>query len=169
MLVKNDIFHRRFNGTQPVLLERGGSAVECRTRNQMSPGSSPLCYCFEVWVFSFSPCRPIPLSCINECMAIDNDGNMSDLVVARNCCMARMLPRETELVSKWTILAGGSVKRFERSNGRASVLPFQKCVNSVSGFSNSVFCRFRFGKFRFLPFQIFKIPFHFCQAFFCCQ
>ena len=37
---------------------------------------------------------------------------------------------------------------------RASVLPFQKCVNSVSGF----------GKFRFLPFQI--IPFHFFQAVF---
>ena len=32
---------------------------------------------------------------------------------------------------------------------RASVLPFQKCVNSVSGFANSVFYRFRFGKFRF--------------------
>ena len=49
---------------------------------------------------------------------------------------------------------------------RASVLPFQKCVNSVSGFANSVFYRFRFAKFRFLPFQIFKIPFHFFQAVF---
>ena len=49
---------------------------------------------------------------------------------------------------------------------RASVLPFQKCVNSVSGFANSVFYRFRFAKFRFLPFQIFKIPFHFFQTVF---
>ena len=49
---------------------------------------------------------------------------------------------------------------------RASVLPFQKCVNSVSGFANSVFYRFRFAKFCFLPFQIFKIPFHFFQAVF---
>ena len=42
------------------------------------------------------------------------------LIVVRNCCMARMLPRETELVSEWTGLSGGgggqSVKRFERSN-----------------------------------------------------
>ena len=51
-------------------------------------------------------------------------------------------------------------------NDRASVLPFQKCVNSVSGFANSVFYRFRFAKFCFLPFQIFKIPFHFFQAVF---
>ena len=49
---------------------------------------------------------------------------------------------------------------------RASVLPFQKSVNSVSGFANSVFYRFRFAKYRFLPFQIFKIPFHFFQAVF---
>ena len=49
---------------------------------------------------------------------------------------------------------------------RASVLPFQKCVNSVSGFANSVFYRFRFAIFRFLPFQILKIPFHFFQAVF---
>ena len=49
----------------------------------------------------------------------------------------------------------------------ASVFPFQNCVNSVSGFSNSVFDRFRFDKFRFfLPFQLFKIPFHFFQAVF---
>ena len=49
---------------------------------------------------------------------------------------------------------------------RASVLPFQKGVNSVSGFANSVFYRLRFAKFRFLPFQIFKILLHFFQAVF---
>ena len=52
------------------------------------------------------------------------------------------------------------------NNTRASVFPFQNCVNSVSGFANSVFYRFRFYKFRFLPFQIFRIPFHIFKALF---
>ena len=37
---------------------------------------------------------------INEYLAIDSGGYVSDLVVARNCCMARMLPGEAELVSE---------------------------------------------------------------------
>ena len=32
--------------------------------------------------------------------ALDSSGHVSDLVVARNCCMARMLPGEAELVSE---------------------------------------------------------------------
>ena len=32
---------------------------------------------------------------------------MSDLVLAHNCCMARMLPGEAELVSESTGLSGG--------------------------------------------------------------
>ena len=52
-----------------MIMERGSSAVECRTHNQVNPGSH------------------------------DSGGNVSDLVVARNCCMARMLPGEAELVS----------------------------------------------------------------------
>ena len=44
--------------------------------------------------------RPCSLSCINEYLAIDSGGNVSDVVVARNCCVARMLPREAELVSE---------------------------------------------------------------------
>ena len=49
---------------------------------------------------------------------------MSDLVVARNCCMTRMLPGEAELVSERTGLPGRakSVQRFERSNGLDTVL-----------------------------------------------
>ena len=49
---------------------------------------------------------------------------MSDLVVARNCCMTRMLPGEAELVSECTGLPGRakSVKRFERSNGLDNAL-----------------------------------------------
>ena len=57
-------------------------------------------------------------------MAIDSSGNVSDLVVARNCCMARMLPGEAELVSEGTGLPGTakSVNRFERSNGLDTAL-----------------------------------------------
>ena len=33
-------------------------------------------------------------------LAIDSGGNVSDLVVARNCCMTRKLPGEAELVSE---------------------------------------------------------------------
>ena len=33
-------------------------------------------------------------------MAIDSGGNVSDLAFARNCCVARMFPREAELVSE---------------------------------------------------------------------
>ena len=66
--------------------------------------------------------RPCSLSCINEYLAIDSGGNVSDL--ARNCCLARMLPGEAELVSEWTGLPGEakSVKRFERSNGLDTAL-----------------------------------------------
>ena len=37
---------------------------------------------------------------INEHLAIDSCGNVSHFIVARNCCMARMLPGEVELVSE---------------------------------------------------------------------
>ena len=49
---------------------------------------------------------------------------MSDLVFARNCCVARMVSGEAELVSECTGLPGGakSVKRFERSNGLNTAL-----------------------------------------------
>ena len=43
---------------------------------------------------------------------------MRDLVVARNCCMARMLPGEAEngVGMNRSARGGKSVKRFERSN-----------------------------------------------------
>ena len=72
-------------------MERGSSVVECRTRNRESPGSNPLCYRFEVWAFSFSVD-----SAVNEYLAIDSGGCVSDLVFARNCSVARMLPGEAE-------------------------------------------------------------------------
>ena len=45
-------------------------------------------------------CGPSRLSCINEYLAIDSGGHVSDLVLARNCCLTRMLPGEAELVSE---------------------------------------------------------------------
>ena len=42
-------------------LERGSSAVECRTLNQESMGFNPLCYRFEAWKFSLCP-QPVPQS-----------------------------------------------------------------------------------------------------------
>ena len=79
-----------------TIVERSSSVVECRTRNRESPGSNPLCYRFEVWAFSFTSRRLSRLSCINEYLAIDSSGNVSDLVLARNCCLARRLPGEAE-------------------------------------------------------------------------
>ena len=61
-----------------VLVERSSSVVECRTRNRESPGSNPLYYRFEVWAFSFSLRRLSRLSCINEYLAIDRGGNVSE-------------------------------------------------------------------------------------------
>ena len=74
--------------------------VEHRTLNREIRGSNPLCCCFEDWAFSFSPQGLSSLSCINDYLAIDGGGNVSDLVLARNCCVARMLPREAEFVAE---------------------------------------------------------------------
>ena len=52
--------------------------VECRTRNRESPGSNPRCYRFEVWAFPFTSRRLSRFSCINEYLAIDSGGNVSE-------------------------------------------------------------------------------------------
>ena len=56
----------------------------------------------------------------------EGGGNVSDLVVARNCCLARMLPGEAELGPSVGMrgLSGRakSVKCFERSNGLDTAL-----------------------------------------------
>ena len=57
-----------------LIVERGSSAVEYRTRNQESPGSNPPFCHFEDCAFLFSPQRLILLSCINEYLAIDGAG-----------------------------------------------------------------------------------------------
>ena len=43
-----------------------------------SPGSNPRCYRFEVWAFSFTSRRLSRISCINEYLAIDGGGNVSE-------------------------------------------------------------------------------------------
>ena len=54
-----------------TIVEHGSSNVECRTRNQESPGSNSFCYHFEVWAFSLSPQNPSSLSCINKYMGME--------------------------------------------------------------------------------------------------
>ena len=108
----------------PTIVERGSSVVDCWTRNQVSPGSNPaLLPCQRLGIFVLSIDAPVD-SAVYEYLAIDSGGHVSDLVVARNCCMARMLPGEAELVSERTGLPGRatSVKRFERSNGLDTAL-----------------------------------------------
>ena len=58
-----------------ILWSAVAQLVECRTRNREIPGSNPRCYRFEVWAFSFTSRR---LSCINEYLAIDSGGNVSE-------------------------------------------------------------------------------------------
>ena len=78
-------------------VERSSSVVECRTRNRESPGSNPPLLPFRrLGIFRSLHRRPCSLSCINEYLAIDSGGNVRDLVLARNCCLARMLPGEAE-------------------------------------------------------------------------
>ena len=55
---------------------------------------------FVLGIFVLSIYAPCSLSCINEYLAIDSGGNVSDLALARNCCLARMVPGEAELVSE---------------------------------------------------------------------
>ena len=78
-------------------MERSSSLVECRTRNRESPGSNPPLLPFRrLGIFRSLHRRLCSLRCINEYLAIDSGGNVSDLVLARNCCLARMLPGEAE-------------------------------------------------------------------------
>ena len=84
-------------------VERGSSVVECRTRNQVSPGSNPPFLPFRrLGIFVLSIDAPVDSAVgpINECLAIGSVGNVSDLVFARNCSIARMLPGEAEMVSE---------------------------------------------------------------------
>ena len=107
----------------PLQVERGSSVVEWRTLNRGSPGSNPLCYRFEAWIFSFSPCRPSSLSCINEYMTIGSGGNMG------------MNSLGSKLLLECSILPGGGVTCkslwvIQRCGYRATV--YKKVLSSVS-------------------------------------
>ena len=106
------------------IVERGSSVVERRTRNRESPDSNPPLLPFRNWAFSFSPLTPQVTQLYKWIPGYRRWWNVSDLVLARNCCLARMLPGEAELVWEWTGLSGRakSVKRFERSNGLDTAL-----------------------------------------------
>ena len=104
-------------------VECGSSVVECRTRNRESPDSNPSLLVSKFGYFRSLHETPVH-SAVEMSTWLDIGGNANDLVIARNCCMARMLPGEAELVSEGTGLPGKakSVKRFERSNGLNTAL-----------------------------------------------
>ena len=103
-----------------LLVERGSSGVVCSSQSRDPGFESPFATVSNFGHFRSLHWCPSSLSGIDEYLAIDSGGNVSDLLVARNCCLARMLPREAELVSEWTCLlsrwSDWSVKRFEQSN-----------------------------------------------------
>ena len=80
-------------------------SIECRTRNRNSPGSNPfatvskfghLCALQLTQLYNWVPGYRRQLKC-------------EWIVFARNCCVARIPPREVKLVSEWTGLPGGEV------------------------------------------------------------
>ena len=94
-------------------VERGSLVVERRTRNQVSPGSNPHLVPFRrLGSFVLSIDTPVYSAEYNSWL-IDSGGNVSDLVLARNCCLARMLPTVGIRMNR-SVSDGKSVKRFER-------------------------------------------------------
>ena len=59
-------------------MERGSSVGRMPDSQSREPGFEPRCYRFEVWAFSFTSRRLSRLSCINEYLAIDSGGNVSE-------------------------------------------------------------------------------------------
>ena len=63
-------------------VKRDSSGEKWRTRNLVSLlGSNPPFATFSKFghTFFFSPRRPSSLSCVNECLAVDSGGNVSEL------------------------------------------------------------------------------------------
>ena len=61
------------------------------------PGfESPFATVSKIGHFSFTSQTPLFTQLYKMYLAIDSGGNVSDLVLARNCCLARMLPGEAE-------------------------------------------------------------------------
>ena len=59
-------------------VERGSSVGRMPDSQSREPGFEPRCYRVEVWAFSFTSRRLSRLSCINEYLAIDSGGNVSE-------------------------------------------------------------------------------------------
>ena len=59
-------------------VERGSSVGRMPDSQSRELGFEPRCYRFEVWAFSFTSRRLSRLSCINEYLAIDSGGNVSE-------------------------------------------------------------------------------------------
>ena len=60
---------------------------------------SPFATVSKIGHFSFTSQTPLftqMYKSLNQYLAIASHGNVSDLVMARNCCLARMLPGEAE-------------------------------------------------------------------------
>ena len=103
-------------------VEHDSSVVECRTRNQVSPGSNPICYRFEVWAFSFSYLCLSRLSCINEYLAIDSGGNVSEVVAVIAAWLDGFQEKPSWCRNEQVCQGRKSVKRFEGSNGLDTAL-----------------------------------------------
>ena len=88
------------------MLERGSSAVECRTRNQGSPGPNPPLLPFQSLGIFILSTMPQFTQLYKRVPGYRQWWKCEQIVIARNCCVARMLPREAELVSEWTGLPG---------------------------------------------------------------
>ena len=65
-------------GDTSDFVERGSSVGRMPDSQSREPGFEPRCYRFEVWAFSFTSRRLSRLSCINEYLAIDSGGNVSE-------------------------------------------------------------------------------------------
>ena len=103
ILIFGDALASCLSCLQYQYMERGSSAVECRTRNQVSPGSNPPLVPFRrlgIFVLSINAPVDSAVGPMNEYLAIESGGHVSDLIFARNCSIARMLPGEAELVSE---------------------------------------------------------------------
>ena len=83
-----------------LILDFVRSAVEGRTRNREGPVSNPICFATISKLAIFDLSTTPQFIQLYKC---------EWLAFARNCSMARLLPREVELAPEWTGLPGGEV------------------------------------------------------------
>ena len=77
-LLLHTYLHKFNTSRLNAVVERGSSVGRMPDSQSRDPGSNPRCYRFEVWAFSFTSRRLSRLSCINEYLAIDSGGNVSE-------------------------------------------------------------------------------------------